>query len=175
MEWKDYIKTVVKRESNDFVKIKASLSVDRNIRLLHAAMGLCTEYGEYRSAVRDNNVVNTKEELGDMFWYLGLACDVVCNDNPLYMPWCKDLYYSCSEFLDIVKKNIFYDKPIDYNDLEYCLNSIYSCLINGCDSLGVKYEDILVLNDNKLEKRYQDKFSKEKALNRDTDKELEDF
>ena len=48
-------------------------------KLLHAAMGLCTESGELLEAVykakwsgEEFDVVNCKEELGDLFWYMAI-------------------------------------------------------------------------------------------------------
>ena len=49
----------------------------REIRLLHGAMGLCTEAGEFQDALKryifygsDLDVSNLKEECGDIAWYL---------------------------------------------------------------------------------------------------------
>jgi hypothetical protein len=175
MEFKDYIKTVVKRESNDFLKIKANLSVDKTLRLLHAAMGLCTECDELRIAISDDNKVNIKEELGDCFWYLGLLCDASEYYSKMFHPWSKNLNFCCCDLLDMMKKHIFYSKYVEYNDLVYCINSIYSCLINECKSFGFDPGEIMRLNDNKLGKRYGDGFSGDKAVNRDTEKELDEF
>ena len=48
--------------------------------LMHAAMGLCTEAGEFMDALkkaachgRPIDVVNLREEIGDILWYAGLA------------------------------------------------------------------------------------------------------
>jgi len=52
------------------------------IRLLHAAMGLCTESGEFMDMMKKHILygkllddVNLKEELGDLEWYVALAID----------------------------------------------------------------------------------------------------
>ena len=59
----------------------------RNARLLHAAMGCVTEAAEFLDQmkkvvaygkIRDD--VNIKEELGDILWYVGLACNVLDTD-----------------------------------------------------------------------------------------------
>jgi hypothetical protein len=175
MEFKDYIRTVVKRESNDFSKIKANLSVDKTLRLLHAAMGLCTECDELSLAISDDNKVNIKEELGDCFWYLGLLCDACECDSTLFKPWSKNLIFCCSDLLDMMKKHIFYSNYARYDDLVYCIDSIYSCLVNECNRFGFDPGEIMRLNDNKLCKRYGDGFSSDKAVNRDTEKELDEF
>lgn len=53
-------------------------------RLLHAAMGMATEAGEFVDALKKHifygkplDVVNLKEELGDHLWYVAIACDVL--------------------------------------------------------------------------------------------------
>lgn len=57
---------------------------DRNVRLLHAALGLATEAGEIADAVKRQvfygkalDAVNVKEELGDLLWYVALACNAI--------------------------------------------------------------------------------------------------
>lgn len=53
-------------------------------RLLHAAIGLSTESGELLDALKkrifygkDLDLVNIKEELGDLLWYLLIALDAI--------------------------------------------------------------------------------------------------
>ena len=53
-----------------------------NFSLLHSCMGICTESGELMDAVKKTivygkalDVVNVKEEIGDLFWYIGLLCN----------------------------------------------------------------------------------------------------
>lgn len=52
------------------------------MRLAHGAFGLADEAGEFAGAIKAHvfygrplDLVNLKEELGDMFWYLALICD----------------------------------------------------------------------------------------------------
>lgn len=84
MDTKEYIEgTVVKLESKDYDVIRARLDVP-GIRLLHAAIGMNTEAGEVIDLVKKKlfygkSVDRTKflDEMGDLVWYLGLACDVL--------------------------------------------------------------------------------------------------
>ncbi|MCB0357936.1 MAG: nucleoside triphosphate pyrophosphohydrolase family protein, partial [Bdellovibrionales bacterium] len=53
-----------------------------NIRLLHGAIGLATEAGEFLDALkkhiyygRELDRVNLAEELGDIFWYCAIIAD----------------------------------------------------------------------------------------------------
>ena len=94
---------------------------DAQLDLLHAAMGLCTESGEFMNAMKrwiyynkppDRN--NLIEEIGDVFWYCALAAE----------------------------------------------------------ALGVSFEEIQTRNTAKLKARYPEGFSHTDALNRDLPSEL---
>lgn len=69
----EYIQNAIRTESHNFQL--------QNPRILHGAMGCCTEAGELLDAVkkhifygREIDVINVKEEIGDLFWYLGILC-----------------------------------------------------------------------------------------------------
>ena len=56
----------------------------RALRLLHAGMGIATEAGEFVDPLKkhifygkDLDVENLKEEMGDLLWYIGIACDTL--------------------------------------------------------------------------------------------------
>lgn len=62
--------------------ISARVTDPRTVRLLHAAIGLCTEAGEILEALSKHiyddeelDIVNIIEEQGDIFWYLALMAD----------------------------------------------------------------------------------------------------
>lgn len=53
-------------------------------RLLHAAIGMCTESGELQDALKKQliygkelDAVNVVEEIGDQLWYIAIALDAV--------------------------------------------------------------------------------------------------
>ncbi len=55
---------------------------EREMRLLHGAMGLATEAGEFLSPIkahiyygRELDETNLREELGDIMWYMAVICD----------------------------------------------------------------------------------------------------
>jgi NTP pyrophosphatase (non-canonical NTP hydrolase) len=71
----EYIQSVKRSESPHF-------DACMNQRILHGAMGVCTEAGEIMDAVKKslfyNRVLdraNLIEEMGDAFWYLALMAD----------------------------------------------------------------------------------------------------
>jgi NTP pyrophosphatase (non-canonical NTP hydrolase) len=57
---------------------------DKMIRLQHAAFGFCTESGEFMDALKKHvfygdelDLTNLAEELGDLLWYVALACNAL--------------------------------------------------------------------------------------------------
>ena len=74
MTSEDYIKLVKRTESPTFG--------DVNQRIMHGVIGCVTEAGEMMDAMkkclfygRTLDKDNLKEEIGDVFWYLGILCD----------------------------------------------------------------------------------------------------
>ena len=74
MRSEDYIKLVKRTESPTFG--------DVNQRIMHGVIGCVTEAGEMMDAMkkclfygRTLDKDNLKEEIGDVFWYLGILCD----------------------------------------------------------------------------------------------------
>ena len=79
MNNKEFIKNALSTESNNFNS--------PNPRILHAAMGLVTESAELMDALkkstyygRDLDMVNVKEEAGDILWYLAVLFDEIGTD-----------------------------------------------------------------------------------------------
>lgn len=90
----NYVQEALRSENKDFQALINRVDV-RSIRLLHGAMGLDTESGEIMDSMKrhiiygsDLNVMNIREELGDIMWYVALICDElgltieqICEDN----------------------------------------------------------------------------------------------
>lgn len=117
---KDYVENVVRTESNNFGNIMNRCQNPNTIRLLHSGIGLATESSEFLDNLKkhiyygkDLDLVNAKEEIGDILWYVGIACDV----------------------------------------------------------LNISLDEVMTANINKLKARYPEKFTKEKAENRNLEKE----
>jgi NTP pyrophosphatase (non-canonical NTP hydrolase) len=60
------------------------LGNSRDSRLLHAAIGITTEAGEFFDPLKKYlfygklyDEVNLREELGDLLWYIAIACDAL--------------------------------------------------------------------------------------------------
>lgn len=84
MQAKDYIEHAITTDLPDYEPMMKRLQNLRTLRLLHAAMGLCTEAGEFMDMIKkhilygkDIDITNLVEELGDSNWYEALALDEV--------------------------------------------------------------------------------------------------
>lgn len=84
MNPEEYVSNVLKTESVDFEKIVQRVNNRGMFRLLHAVMGMATESGEAVDILKNTifygkklDLVNLIEEMGDMMWYLGIACDQI--------------------------------------------------------------------------------------------------
>jgi NTP pyrophosphatase (non-canonical NTP hydrolase) len=82
MNSKEYIQDAIRTEADDFQAMDIRLYEDGTKRLLHSGIGMATEAGEFLDALKKHifygkelDRVNLKEELGDLFWYMAIACD----------------------------------------------------------------------------------------------------
>jgi NTP pyrophosphatase (non-canonical NTP hydrolase) len=83
----NYIQEVLRTESKDLKLIEDRICNLKIIRLDHAADGMCTEAGEFKDVLKkwkyygkEIDLINLEEELGDLCYYIGLACDVLGTD-----------------------------------------------------------------------------------------------
>lgn len=71
------------------------------------------------------------------------------------------------EVLDVMKKHIYYNKPIDtVNVAEEVGDVLWYCALI-LRNLGMTFEQVAQMNINKLEKRFPEKFTEEQAMQRD--------
>lgn len=75
------------------------------------------------------------------------------------------------ELLDAFKKHIYYKKELDVVNIGEEIADIQWYLFNLCRLLNLDMEQLLEANISKLKARYGDKFSTERAINRDLDTE----
>jgi NTP pyrophosphatase (non-canonical NTP hydrolase) len=80
----NYAENVLRTEAPITEVLKERLTNEDTIRLLHAGMGLCTEAGEFMDMLKKHifygkplDMPNLKEEIGDTYWYTGVAIDVL--------------------------------------------------------------------------------------------------
>lgn len=77
-----------------------------------------------------------------------------------------------NEFLDTLKKTIFYGKPLDKVNLIEELSDQMWYIAVALDQLGSSFEEAQKLNLKKLRTRYEKGFTQEAACNRDLSAEL---
>jgi len=179
MNWTTFTPNAYKTLSEIYLPSKRK-SIDTQ---LHCAMGLVTEYSElangwYSSVVDD---INMAEEIGDMYWYLG----ILCNELKLDMEEMDEAKYEkktpgtfvyrigiiSGMILDFYKKYCYYDKELDMDKLKDCLKDMFQSISNFCKERKYDMGEIRNKNIAKLKERYPDKFDKEKAVKRNLKKE----
>lgn len=72
-----------------------------------------------------------------------------------------------AEFLDALKKHIYYGKPLDRVNLREELGDLFWYMAIACDALDVSFDELQETNIAKLSARYPEKFTMDKAENRD--------
>ncbi len=77
------------------------------------------------------------------------------------------------EFLDALKKHIFYGKDLDKVNLREEMGDIFWYCAIIADELDVDFKDVMERNITKLKARYGEKFTEEKANSRDLKTERE--
>lgn len=96
------------------------------------------------------------------------------NDRTLDLVHCAiGASTEAGELLDAFKKHIYYKKELDIVNVGEEIADMQWYLFNLCRLLDLDMEVLLENNIAKLKARYGEKFSEEKALNRDLDKERE--
>lgn len=116
---KDFTEGVLNTEAPITLELKQRFTI-KNIRLLHGAIGIATESGE---------------------------------------------------FLDALKKHLYYGKSLDNTNLIEELGDLLFYISLCANVLGISLEEIKQINHNKLKARYDQKFSETAAIYRDLEKE----
>jgi hypothetical protein len=191
MNFKEYIGLAIKTESCDINEIYDRLGNENLVRMLHASLGMVTEVTEFFESLDKCDSINIKEEIGDLFWYIAVSFHAARKEFPdIVMPydgliWLgmdidktkKKLLSSISEFVDIIKRTIYYDAYcLESKKLEKVLMDIYKTAYWAIGVTGSgERDDVLKCNIEKLMKRYGEKFNSDGALNRDIKNELSQY
>lgn len=174
MNWKEYLELSEKTLSKEF-------NCSKNDEfLLHGVMGILTELDELLDSEGDD--VNKGEEIADSFWYIAIIdrefnLGLELNRNLLNFNYSRsqdivlDLYKKTSKLLDYIKKKLFYNKEINRDEFSTLTVEIFDLFLfySHFNSINVPYS--LNRNIEKLKARYGDKFSSERAINRDLQNE----
>lgn len=79
------------------------------------------------------------------------------------------------EFLDALKKHLYYGKPLDLTNLREEIGDLLWYMAIALDELDTDFDEVMETNINKLRIRYPDKFKASNALERDLDAEREEL
>lgn len=77
------------------------------------------------------------------------------------------------ELSENVKKWVFYGRPLDRQEMKEELGDLLWYVALACDALGVPLSEVMEANISKLQSRFPEKFTTEKANSRDTVAEKE--
>lgn len=77
------------------------------------------------------------------------------------------------ELFDGLKKHIFYGKPLDKTNAIEELGDMFWYLAIAANYFEVSFEEIMRINNAKLKARYPEKFTEDKAINRNLKLERE--
>lgn len=146
----------------------------RHFDLVHATIGLATEFLELELST---TMENTHEELNDLGWYMQLtahALNIVSGALPLEAKrgttelTILTLRRTLEEFLSCVKKVIIYQNEEAALKLAPLFMKMWDAYLLHLDSCNYNLELAIAENEDKLNKRYAAKFTKEEsALRKD--------
>ena len=197
MKLRDFVVGAIRTESvvQDFYCGGKNL----NSRLVHGAIGLITEAGEFLDSLKktlfyekDKDDLNLKEEVSDMMWYVAILCDVMGWDM-------EDLAFKALIVADLDMKVDFkasdteFEGRLLFSGKDMCEAAseflglvlsgaieeyLQSKLIEVLRAMGIllhfldsSFEDEAQRNHDKLKIRYPEKFTSEAALNRNIEAE----
>lgn len=155
--------------------VDLQLCSPQEAQLLHVAMGLVGELGEYRHSESRANML---EELGDFGFFLQAGANVL-GDAPLdfvttgetggvqdHVSNLNALDISTIEFMDIVKKTVIYRKPLQLVTLRTQLQIALFAYAQVCAYHGTTPQELQIANTEKLTKRYATGYSNQAAQDR---------
>ena len=183
MNFREYVELAIRTESLWQVIDQNHPQKNINDSLFHSAIWIQTEIWEIFEALFirewELDLVNLREEIWDVMWYIAIACkklnyyDIDFDydfDTSIYENYTEIAYklnYESIELLDYFKKCLFYNKDFNETIIKERLFSIYKLGWVFVKMLDGNIADICETNIKKLQARYPEKFSTEKALNRD--------
>lgn len=170
----NYVTEALKTESVDLFKVD-------HPRLLHAAMGIGTEFIELLTANPEDRV-NLKEELGDILWYLAIIVDALettfeeletlaVETLPEDEDGVRFMFSQTGELLDQMKKACAYGVPLNTVAFGTAAANILRTVREIAKGENWSLADIQEANIAKLRRRYGEKFTTEAATHRNTEAE----
>jgi hypothetical protein len=176
MNWNEYLELSEKTLSTQFN------CDEKEQKVLHAVIGVLTEVEE----LLDNHIgdeqddTNRLEEAGDITWYLAIIGREYQLDYPQLLVRTKNedpmklvlkIIKNTCKLLDMMKKKIYYNKPIDENLFKTITHVVMLDLSDYMNVYDINIQNSFDVNIAKLKARYGEKFSSERAINRDLETE----
>jgi NTP pyrophosphatase (non-canonical NTP hydrolase) len=176
MNWNEYLELSEKTLSTQFN------CDEKEQKVLHAVIGVLTEVEE----LLDNHIGETQdftnilEESGDITWYLAIIGREYQLDYPQLLVRTKNedpmklvlkIIKNTCKLLDMMKKKIYYNKPIDENIFKTITHVVMLDLSDYMNVYDINIQNSFDVNIAKLKARYGEKFSSERAINRDLETE----
>jgi hypothetical protein len=158
--------------------IKTANRVPAEDKLLCAAFGLCSQSGSVVELLKKSSFHGMPfdresliRNLGDVFWYLELACISLSIDlkdksnvmsdadsDNILLKLSLKLSKRASWCADHISDAVLDKKPFHSNEMEKRLDEILSCLQYFADALGVSVEQIQDKNIQRLRLNYPEGF-----------------
>ena len=175
MNWSEYKELSEKTLSTQFHCDEKRIEL-----LLHAVMGILTETEE----LLDNHLIkidetNILEEIGDVAWYLAIIGREYNMDFPTDLPLSNEdpmkivisIIKQTCKLLDMLKKKLYYNKPINDESFKQISTLVMILTQYYMNYYSIDIKGSFDINIAKLKARYGDKFSSDKAINRDLETE----
>lgn len=172
MNWEEYKIMSEKTMSSEFFCSK------KEEILLHAVMGILTEVEELLDNHSEENKaddVNRAEEVGDILWYCSIIGReynltypqlIVRDKNSDPMSIVINIIKNTCKLLDMLKKKLYYNKEFNEDAFISITKIIMLHISDYCNYFSIPVEETFNVNINKLKARYGEKFSTDRAINR---------
>lgn len=148
-----------------------SSELEHKLNMLHCIIGIDTEVDEFEQAIDLDDHVNAAEELGDMLWYMANYENLM--DYPMENLQSKipefpyEIQTFSSKLKDYFKKKVFYNSSKYDQEIKKDYERLKVAVIDTAQEMKIDLNVTMSKIIEKLKKRYPEKFTTEKADNRD--------
>lgn len=152
----------------------------------HMIYGMVSEAAELFESIYTNDIINDKEEIADIMWYVANYCTfnniklqdtlvVEAKEFPSRMGVHEAIVILIGELADLEKKELAYKKAFSYEKQMDILQNLVFYIVEFCKRRGISFYEALDKNIAKLKVRYPDKFTESDALNRNLEAERKEL
>lgn len=182
MNWNEYLTLSEKTLSTEF-----HCEDQKWKNILHATLGILSEIEETLENYEQGELVtdvtkqgSLSEEVADISWYVAILFrELNLEKDGLQLEihhgsgyeTILNILTTSLRLVDPLKKKIYYNKSIDESSISSITKNILSLLIYYCDLNGINFSESLDRNISKLKARYGEKFSSDRAVNRNLENE----